>query len=439
MDDDTEEIARVKRLEVAIVGGGLSGLAAAAALVGGPCRVELFEARRRLGGRAGSFLDPTTGQWTDLGQHVAMGCCTELLDLCRQTGLLDGFTRVERLHFITVDGRQHDFAPSRWLPAPLHLLAGLLGFSALPLAGRWRLARAVAKLRSAGDEGTIAAWLAAQGQQPPEIERFWKPLLISALGESLDRIAVPVARKVVVDGLLASRDAWQLLVPTRPLGELFDGRLGGWLAERGAAIHRSTPVRWVHGDGRRATAIEAGGRIQEFDAIILAVPWRQVGRLLAPPLKTTLPQLERLTELAAAPIASVHLRFDRPITDLPHAVLLDQAGQWLFNKGDAAYQIVVSAAHEWRGRTSELVAAVLTGLRKSFPAAAAAQMVFQRVVIEPEAVFSPLPGVDAARPGPETGVENLYLAGDYTATGWPATMESAVRSGRAAATLAALP
>jgi len=179
---------------IAIVGGGLAGLAAAVALVERGCRVELFEARRKLGGRAGSFAERTSGESIDHCQHVAMGCCTNFLDFCSRAGLSELFKRYDTLHFFGPDGQRSDFRPAGWLPVPLHLAGALLNLSFLSLGDKLSLARTMLRLMNtpATDRAngpTVLTWLKQQGQSAAAIERFWQVVLVSALGESLDRAA----------------------------------------------------------------------------------------------------------------------------------------------------------------------------------------------------------------------------------------------------------
>jgi squalene-associated FAD-dependent desaturase len=487
--------------QIAIVGGGLAGMAAAVAAVERGCRVELFEQSKTLGGRAASFVDPQNGALIDYCQHVAMGCCSEFLDFCRRTGIDDCFDRAETLHFIGPDGRQCDFTPSRWLPAPLHLLPGLLRLSYLSWPERWGIVRALHKLvqehggdivssqenKTANSRGltapgdgankhrellapgyatketrtTIGTWLRRQGQSDRAIERFWSFVLVSALGETVDRASLAAAGKVFRDGFWASRQASTLILPRRPLVEIFHDRLGKWLADRGVTVHLDTPVRRIDGDGRRAGELaSADGTRYAFDAAIVAVPWRSVRSLFAENLLSQMPALAEVDRIEPAAITAVHLWFDRPITRLPHAVLVGRLSQWLFARpcgagvspagddagvspaGDDAggtlapqyyCQVVVSASHRLAPRTNqEWLADVRGELESAWPAARQAKLLHGRVVTLPAAVFSMTPEVEQFRPRQRTPLENLCLAGDWTLTGWPATMEGAVRSGRQA-------
>jgi squalene-associated FAD-dependent desaturase len=430
---------------IAIVGGGLAGLAAAAALVTRGCHVDLFEARRKLGGRAGAYIDRTTGESLDHCQHVAMGCCTNFLDFCRRTGIADLLTRHKTLHFFGPDGRRCGFSPSRWLPPPLHLLRPLVGLKYLSLADKWSIARAILRLSKTravdgNDALTILQWLREQQQSEAAIERFWKVVLVSALAESLEHTSLAAAGKVFVDGFLAHRDAADVLVPSVSLGELYDERVAAWLREHGATIHLESAVAGITGSTERAGGLRlADGTTPAFDFIILAVPWHRSIQLLPPAIQAVIDPRGALATLPSAPISSIHLWFDRPLTDLPHAVLVGRLTQWLFARksqrhGEHYYQVVISASHELDGRPREsVVDEVVRDLQAVFRVAAQARLLRWQLITDHNAVFSPRPGLDKIRPPQQTAIPNLLLAGDWTCTGWPATMESAVRSGYLAA------
>lgn len=443
-------------LHVAILGGGLAGMAAALALANRGLRVELFEARRRLGGRAGSYVDRQTGQAIDHCQHVAMGCCTNYLDFCRRTGIDELLVRHRTLHFIGPDGRRSDFRPTSWLPAPLHLFSSLLGLKHLTLGDKLSISRAMWRLlrTTEVEDISILDWLYQKRQSARAIERFWKLVLESALAESLDRASLAAARKVLVDGFLGHCDACHLLVPHVSLGALYD-RVAARLAERGVQIRLETPAQRiepaatapllaVHFAARTECIVSAA---PEFDFVILAVPWYQAAELIAPELLVRLPQLAG-DRLQAAPITSLHLWFDRPITDLPHAVLVGRLSQWIFHRTDfqsvpagtgritnpCYYQIVISASHALAGRPREAIRdEVLADLAAVFPAARSATLLRWQIIHDQHAVFSCRPRSDDQRPPQATPIPNLFLAGDWTRTGWPATMEGAVRSGYLAA------
>jgi len=441
---------------LAIIGGGVAGLAAAVAAVEHGFCVEVFEQALALGGRAGSYQDSQANQLVDLSPHVAMGCCTNLLDFCRRTGTADGFDRYATLHFFGPDGRRYDFTASRWLPAPLHLMPGLrrLGY----LTGRERRAIGRAMLRLArhrqpdtADAPTMGQWLRRQEQPENAVRRFWAVVLESALGDTVANVSVGAARKVFVDGFMATRAAYEVIVPRIPLGEIWE-RAGGWLTRHGVKLHTHTPVERLEIDGNRLVGIVPGdGPCRRFDHVVSAVSWKQLGKLLGPELLKQIPQAEAGTGLNSSPITAVHLWFDRPIMDLPHAALVDRLSQWVFQGSRHSpsavrsiktadgtgtlpatfhYTVVISASRALVGRDSkEVLQEVLGDLQAIWPMAREAKLVYHRVLTQPGAVFSVRPGSEAIRPAQQTPIEGLYLAGDWTATDWPATMEGAVRSG----------
>jgi squalene-associated FAD-dependent desaturase len=429
------------RPRVVIVGGGLAGLAAAAALADSGAAVTLCESRRRCGGRAASFDDPAAGGLVDACQHVAMGCCTNFLDLCRRAGLADGLRCDRTLTFIGPDNLRADCTPARWLPPPLHLLPMLAGMRHFGLAEKLNLSSGMirlARLPTGSADETALRWLRSVGQRESVIRLFWQPVLESALGESIDLVRVGAARKVVVDGFLAHRQAADLWVPTEPLGVLFGRRLVAWLEDRGVEILTGNAVTaLVPSSAGPLAGVELAGATLPCAAVVLAIPWRAAGRLVPELVPGDDPRL------AGSPITAVHLWFDRPAVDLPHAVLVGRVSQWVFRPEGAdtpaGYcQVVISASRGlMAGDRSRLIDTVVSELREAFPSAGEARLLEAKVVTDPTAVLSVRPGVEEVRPSFRTVVPNLFLAGDWTATGWPSTMEGAVRSGRLAAAAAA--
>jgi squalene-associated FAD-dependent desaturase len=438
-----------QRPHVAIVGGGLAGLAAAIGLAD-DCRVDLFEARRSLGGRAGSFRDSATGETVDHCQHVSMRCCTNLADFSRRVGIDHHFRRVDTLHFIGPDGRRCGLVAGA-LPAPAHLARAFWGLKFLSVGERFGIARAMwrlMRLHIVDDETspTIGDWLRTHGQSERAIDLFWNVVLVSALAEELDRASLSAARKVIVDGFLSNREAYVVEVPRVALSELYGDALLRWFVERGVGVHFNAIAKSIAHENGRPRLTLAGGQEIHPDHLVLALPWHKLRGVVDKPLAARWPWLEEIDEVAASPITAVHLWFDRPIMPSDHAVLVGRLSQWIFHRDISAssaqaeqpnghyYQVVISASHNLAGRDrDEVIAEVCSELAAIWPQAAQAQLLHARLVTEHAAVFSTRPGLDRIRPVQQTVTHGIHVAGDWTRTGWPATMEGAVRSGYLAA------
>jgi squalene-associated FAD-dependent desaturase len=426
-----------KRPHVLIIGGGLAGLAAAVALAPRAGKITIVESRPRLGGRASSFTDPITGQLVDACQHVSMGCCTNFHHFCSTIGVCHLLEAQGRLYFMTPDRRVSRFQADPW-PAPFHLGRTLLSAHYLSASEKLRVIAGLGALllESPDADPALLPWLQRHWQTPRTIDRFWGVVLTSALNETVDRVGLKYARKVFRDGFIRHRDGFTVQVPRVPLGELYGAELNNWLRRHEVQVRLNAGVKLV--DPERGVLLRNGELIQA-DAYMLAVPFDRVIDLIPPELASREPAFQRIPELKPSPITSVHLWFDRPVMDLPHAVLLDSLGQWVFNRenperGEYYLQVVVSAARPLRGLGREEVQRlILEELQRLFPKIGAARLLRAKVVTEQTATFSAIPGIDRARPTQMTTVPNLYLAGDWTQTGWPATMEGAVRSGYLAA------
>jgi squalene-associated FAD-dependent desaturase len=435
---------------VVIIGGGLAGLASAAALVGRGLRITLLESRPRLGGRASSFVDPSTDEPVDNCQHVSMACCTNLADFCRRVGTADLFRRESTLNFLSPEGRLSHLTAGV-LPAPFHLMGSFLRANYLTWTERLRVAFALAALRfdRADRPGeSFAEWLLRHGQTVRTINRFWAMVLVSALNERLEQMDVGHARKILLDGFLRNRRGFQMEVPLVPLGELYGSRLEAWLRERSVTVRLTAGARLVKVDdegGVTGVALRSGATIAA-DFVIVAVPFDRVGNLLPEEAHRRVPGLRAALEaLQTSPITGVHLWFDRPVCPFPHVVTVGRLIQWVFNhtalqgreapEGGGEYlQLVISASYELLAFDKTAIRdAVLAELAEIWPATRAAKLLRWWVVTEHGATFAVRPGVEALRPAQRTPIDGLFFAGDWTDTGWPATMEGAVRSGYLAA------
>ena len=324
----------------------------------------------------------------------------------------------DRLYFVRPGGAV-DVLKAGVLPAPAHLLGSLLRFKALGFADKRSILRAMTAMRREAkredlDTVTIADWLASKRVTQRSMERFWRPVLVSALNEEPDRSSAAPAFQVFLQGMMAARESYQIGLPAVPLAELYSGALQDGLGEH-VRVHPRSSLHRI--DPSESAA----------DFYISAVPFERVEQLL-PGLGL---ELEKFTH---SPITGIHLWFDRPITDLPHAVLLDRTLQWVFRKTDRYVQCVVSASRSLIGLSREEIAGLARReLEEFFPACRDAELVRSHVIKEARATYSAVPGLQAVRPGPRTKHPNVFLAGDWTNTGWPATMEGAVRSGYIAA------
>lgn len=426
-----------------VIGGGLAGLSAAVGLARHGVRVTVLESRNRLGGRAGSFTDPASGQMVDACQHVSMGCCTNLAHFLRTVGAGHLLAPQPKLYFVTPDRRTSVFKADPW-PAPFHLGRALLGAHYLTPLDKLRVAYGLAAMLWARPDADppLLPWLLAHRQNRRTIDRFWGVVLTSALNETVDRVGLKYARKVFRDGFVRHRDAFTVHVPSVPLGRLYGDELRAWLTAHHVEVRENTGARRlaVSPEGTHTEGVELrdGARLAA-DWYVLAVPFDRVADLLPPELVAREPYFAAAGNLAPSPITSVHLWFDRPTMALPHAVLVDCLGQWVFDRGEVApgefyLQVVVSAARDLRGLgRDEIRQRVVDELGRLFPPVARAELLRAKVVTEHSATFSAVPGVDRWRVPQGSPVGNLALAGDWTATGWPATMEGAVRSGYLAA------
>lgn len=437
---------------VAIAGGGLAGLAAACALAESGFRVTLFERRPYLGGRASSYEHPGTGEVVDNCQHVLFRVCTNLVEFYRRIGVEDKIRWFDEMTFIEPGGRASVMRASP-LPAPLHTAPSFLRFPFLDAKDKVAISRAMAALTLTTQPDTgesFQQWLLRHGQTENAMQRFWRPILVSALSEELDLISVSYAAQVVRESM-KSPAARHMGVPSIPLTELYNAA-GDYIRKRGGEIRFRSSLETFVSDPSQVR-IRVADEEESFDYLVLALAFDGLERVL-PETPETAPLREKLSHFEASPITGIHLWFDRVISELDHAVLLDRTTQWMFNKsrlidarseagrngageaeGNGSYiELVVSASKGLIEKSrAEIVELALKEVREFFPEARSANLVKSTVIKEVHATYSPRPGIDAFRPQQITAWPRVFLAGDWTETGWPATMEGAVRSGYLAA------
>jgi zeta-carotene desaturase len=432
---------------VIVVGGGVAGMSAACALAEAGLRVQLIERRSYLGGRASSYRHPGVDEVIDNCQHVLFGCCTNLIGFYRRIGAVDRIHWTRTMTMIEPGGRRSELGPS-WLPAPLHGLPSLLRAKAFTREDKKALMRAFsAFMRPVAAESaeTLGTWLRQNGQTQGAIDRFWRLVIASALNADVDEIALPYAAKVIRELFLNSAQAGAMGMSSVPLSELYAGA-EQFLRARGGDVVFNFGVesaKWDEETSGWSMNTRAGTLFANY--LVLALPFEAMARLLPhmPPARGAETLAKQIERQEHGPICSVHLWFDREITDLEHAVLLDREIHWMYNKsrlqpgrnGKGSYlELVVSASHSFAALSrEEAIDLALRELKDFFPAVAEAKLEKASMVKEVRATFTVPPGIDAARPGSVSPWPNCVLAGDWISTGWPSTMESAARSGHLAA------
>jgi squalene-associated FAD-dependent desaturase len=432
-----------------VVGGGLAGLSAACALADAGYQVRLLEKRRYLGGRASSYEHPGTGEIIDNCQHVLLGNCVNLIDLYRRLSVSDAIRWFDRLTFIEPGGRRSILQPG-FLPAPFHSMRAFLRAPAFSFADKLAIGRGMSAflIGIPGDsEENFAHWLARHGQTDRAIDRFWKPVLVSALNEDPEHMSVHYAGQVIRKSLLLSPGAGRMGVPAIPLSELY-GRAIEYMESRGGEVDlNAAPETFAWSAETQQWTVTTRGQSLTSDAVVLALAFEGLSKLLpALPQNAGAEQLAKdLGSFGHSPITGIHLWFDRQITDLDHAILLDATIQWMFHKSrlqpekrrgepGSYVELVVSASKSMvEMQRQEIIDLALRELAEFFPLVAQAKLLKAAVVKEVRATYSIRPQLDRLRPTSVSPWPRIFLAGDWIATGWPATMEGAVRSGYLAA------
>ena len=433
---------------IVVIGAGFAGLSAAALLAERGARVLVLDARPRLGGRATAFPDRETGEIVDNGQHVMFGCYRDTLAFLARIGASDNVRIQESLAipFLDRDGRRTVLTCPP-LPPPLHLLAGVLRWSALPIGDRLsavRLAPALMRARATldgigGTSGeTVAGWLRAHGQRSRIIEWLWEPLAVAALNQPIDEAAAGPFVRVLAEMFGPSRRASALVMPAKPLDETYATPARVFIEARGGQVRTDALVR-LTADGTAITRIDVRGERLDADAVISTVPWHQLRTLFADVPAPLASVVTNATRMASMPIVTVNLWYDRVVMDDPFVGLPGRSMQWVFDKrrvfGEVAshLSLVSSGAASLSPQSNQqLIDLASREVAASLPGARAARLVRATVVREKHATFS-LASKEPPRPGTVTPLKNFYLAGDWIDTGLPGTIESAVISGHRAA------
>jgi hydroxysqualene dehydroxylase len=443
----------MRAYDVIVVGAGFAGLSAASALAERGARVLVLEARPQLGGRATAFVDRVTGELVDNGQHVMFGCYRETLAFLRRIGA-EGHVRIQpSLQLVCYDRRgTRSVLQCPRIPAPLHLLAGVFKWRAIPWNERIAALRIAVPIVSARralvsrhtisanpPHATVQQWLDSHGQGPTLQEWLWHPLAVAALNQEPAHASADPFVRVLAEMFAPDPTAAAVVMPTRPLHMMYAEPAQRYVTERGGDVRVSALAR-VNVVGNRVDSIDVRGERFSAGHVISAVPWFGIRTMFGSSLPPALhPLAETAARMAPMPIVTVNLWYDRRIMDDAFAGLPGRTLQWVFDKriafgGEASHlslvssgatEIVSKGSDELIAIATREVAAALPGARGSVPRRAT-------VIREKQATFSLAPG-QPARPGPLTEISNLVLAGDWTDTGLPATIEGAVISGHRAA------
>jgi len=451
------------KFDAIIIGGGLSGLSAAVELSARGRKVHLLEQHRHCGGRTHSFLDVTTNSFVDNGQHLMMGCYHATRRFLRLIGTEHLAILQPALQIDFLCPTQHcTRLACAGVPAPFNLLVGLLGFTAIPFKDRIKMLLVAKELMNTSpekelelDRMSVEEWLNRLGQSDINKKYLWDVITIGALNNNPKNVSALMLFRVLRAAFLGNNENASLFIPCVGLSELFVNPAMQFIKAHGGEIHTGVGVESMKFKGTHVRSVKTSeGKELQAQSFISAVPWYSFEEMLSASYDklnragNNILDSHRGDIFKSSPIISIYLWLDREITDLDFAALLETRIQWLFNKSKLLNEekaltvvrqylsLVISGAEEFVGlNKKQLVEIAMEDVRQVLPQARNAKLIHSLVIKEKRATFLPSPGIEALRPKARTTYDNLFLAGDWTATGYPATIEGAVLSGRTAAEL----
>jgi len=435
-----------------VFGGGLAGIAASKRLAEAGWKVTLLEARSSLGGRAFSYDDPGSGRKLDNGQHVIVGACQNLLAFLEaidarkfwhlqnrlDVAVYDGSGRLGRLYGVPA-------------PAPLYLLPAFIAYPHLGWLDKINAVRGLLSIMRAQrddpalEDITFYDWLRASKQSEIAIANLWNVLIEGTLNDHVSSVSASMGLMIVQDGLLEGSQTANVGYPTVPLQQALGNPARSYLEKLGVSVVTGCAVRCVNtGSGHVVQNLSvADVGVMEADAYVSAVPFWILPKIVSGPLSEG-PTFADLSKLQTSPIVNAHLLYDRPVMAGDFCYFLGSPLQWVFNssrifgagepEGPQSLSVSISAAWDYIDiERSRLTCRIASEMLRAFPKARDAELLDSTIVKQRNATFRCIPGANRHRPGPRTESPNLFLAGEWTDTGWPSTMEGAVISGYNAA------
>jgi squalene-associated FAD-dependent desaturase len=435
---------------VVIIGGGIAGLATAVRLIQNGIRPIVLEKRPFLGGRAFSFIDKDSGEEIDNGQHVFVGACDQFQQYITDIGASNQIQLEERIGFPVLKNGKTSWLKARKLPGVLANLSALLGYKHVGLTGKLRILWGLLSIKltrlnknSAHDLLTFDDWLRDHAQNDETIRNFWNLIILPSLNDDITGVSAHTGIELFKVALLGAAQNPAMGIPLAGLSTLVGENAKNFIESNGGEIRTGIDVESLHIERGQITGVRTtGDELIEGEAVVSAVPAAAMNSLIPGGSDGQDDFFTPAESVRTAPIVAVHIWYDRPVLTEKFVATLDSPLQWVFNdtdlksRNEAGQHVVISlsGAWEWQDRSKQELRDIFTlEMEKAFPAAGKAKITKFTIVKMLEATFRVEPGSQKRRLSQRTPLPGFYLASDWTDTGWPSTMESAVRSGNLAA------